>query len=225
VVAVGGGVAAGLARVVEAVVGGQAGALPRRCERISVAISCGERAIVQMRTSSSRPSRRSAGAKGFTPRILRAIVGDRRVRCLEGERLGATWSKLHGKDADLEVQWIRGGRTLRMRLVLLWNPGKKRHILLLTSLGRDEVTPSEVASLYRLRWEVELVFKEWRSYANLHAFPTGKAAIAEGLIRASLCAATPRRAAQVSARQRAPGPAEARPLQRAPARRAGAGMS
>ena len=33
------------------------------------------------------------------------------------------------------------------------------------------------------------MFKEWKSYANLHAFDTQKAAIAEGLIWASICAA------------------------------------
>ena len=48
--------------------------------------------------------------------------------------------------------------------------------------------------LYRLRWQVELLFKEWKSHANLHKFDTAKAPIAEGLIWASLLAATLKRA-------------------------------
>ena len=33
------------------------------------------------------------------------------------------------------------------------------------------------------------MFKEWKSYANLHAFDTQNASIAEGLVWASICAA------------------------------------
>jgi hypothetical protein len=47
-----------------------------------------------------------------------------------------------------------------------------------------------VGQLYRLRWQIELLFKEWKSYGNLHRFDTSKAPIAEGLIWASLLSAT-----------------------------------
>jgi hypothetical protein len=40
--------------------------------------------------------------------------------------------------------------------------------------------------LYRLRWQVELLFKECKSHANMHRFDTEISAIAEGLIWASL---------------------------------------
>ena len=46
----------------------------------------------------------------------------------------------------------------------------------------------EVAKAYRLRWQVELLFKEWKSYANLHAFDTQNPAIVEGLIWAAISA-------------------------------------
>jgi hypothetical protein len=40
---------------------------------------------------------------------------------------------------------------------------------------------------------MELLFKEWKSYANLHAFDTEKAAIVEGLIWTAIAAAALKR--------------------------------
>ena len=42
-------------------------------------------------------------------------------------------------------------------------------------------------------WQMELLFKEWKSYANLHAFDTEKVAIVEGLIWAAIAAAALKR--------------------------------
>jgi hypothetical protein len=41
-------------------------------------------------------------------------------------------------------------------------------------------------SLYRCRWQVELLFKEWKSHNRLKGFVTGEKAIAEGLVWTSL---------------------------------------
>jgi hypothetical protein len=50
-----------------------------------------------------------------------------------------------------------------------------------------------VSRLYRFRWQIELLFKEWKSYANLHKYNTANEHIAAGLIWASLCAAVLKR--------------------------------
>jgi hypothetical protein len=42
-------------------------------------------------------------------------------------------------------------------------------------------------------WQIELLFKEWKSYGNLHKFDTANKHIAAGLIWASLCAAVLKR--------------------------------
>jgi hypothetical protein len=42
-------------------------------------------------------------------------------------------------------------------------------------------------------YNIELLFKEWKSYANLHAFDTTKVAIVEGLIWTAIAAAALKR--------------------------------
>ncbi len=64
---------------------------------------------------------------------------------------------------------------------------------LCTNLPRTPFSLDLVSRLYRFRWQIELLFKEWKSYANLHKFDTANEHIAAGLIRASLCAAVLKR--------------------------------
>ena len=64
---------------------------------------------------------------------------------------------------------------------------------LVTNLELEAFTPQHISDDYRLRWQVEFLFKEWKSHANLHAFDTSNPHIVEGLIWASLCAATVKR--------------------------------
>lgn len=61
---------------------------------------------------------------------------------------------------------------------------------LLTNLDKERFSAQHISDGYRLRWQIELLFKEWKSHANLRAFDTANANIAEGLIWASLCAST-----------------------------------
>ncbi len=65
---------------------------------------------------------------------------------------------------------------------------QQEYTVLVTNVPRRILTACQVAEVYRLRWQIELVFKEWKSYANLHAFTSAKAPLVEGLIWASLCA-------------------------------------
>jgi hypothetical protein len=62
-----------------------------------------------------------------------------------------------------------------------------------SSAQPDLLARDLVARLCRFRWQIELCFKEWKSYGNLHQFDTANAHIAEGLIWASLCAAVLKR--------------------------------
>ena len=87
---------------------------------------------------------------------------------------------------DLDVAWEG---ELEARVIVTWDAKNKRPRYLVTNLPRAEFTLEQIGDAYRLRWQVELMFKEWKSYTSLHAFDTSKANIAEGLIWAALCAA------------------------------------
>lgn len=90
---------------------------------------------------------------------------------------------------DLDIE-LRRGRTQRLPCRMVVRPGKAEcGLWLCTNLPRQRFPDDLVVRLYRFRWQVELLFKEWKSYANLRKFDTGNPHIAEGLIWASLAAA------------------------------------
>lgn len=141
------------------------------------------------------------GTKNIRPTILRAYADGRRVRKLEGKKL--SWSRLP-KDMtiDMDMEWGQGSQLYRGRLIAIYKRGKrnrKEFVYLHTNLDRSLFSEVEVGVLYRLRWQVELLFKEWKSHANLHRFDTSKEPIAEGLIWASLLAAILKRSIAHSA--------------------------
>ena len=95
---------------------------------------------------------------------------------------------------DLTVRFDSDGAPLQCRLIV--HPNARRDGVpryLATNLERHRFTIEHVSTAYRLRWQIELLFKEWKSHANLRGFSTRNENIAEGLIWASLCAATVQR--------------------------------
>jgi hypothetical protein len=119
-------------------------------------------------------------------------INGRRVKGLEHQRLKAVLPKVkHFDSLDLVVQFDGLNGPWLCRLVI--HPNLKKGAApryLITNLDLDSFTIEHVSDAYRLRWQVELLFKEWKSYANLRAFDTANPNIAEGLIWAALCAAT-----------------------------------
>ena len=80
-----------------------------------------------------------------------------------------------------------------MRFVGVYVAKEKAHVFLFTTLSPEQFVPLRVGTLYRLRWQVELFFKECKSYTNLQRFQTANPRIAEGLIWASMAAVLVRR--------------------------------
>jgi len=73
------------------------------------------------------------------------------------------------------------------RLTIVKTP--KGRTFLVNDLPASDFPPAYIGLAYRLRWQIELIFKEWKSYANLHRFSTTNPYIAEGLVWASIATA------------------------------------
>ena len=97
------------------------------------------------------------------------------------------------RPVDLDVEWILNGQSVRFRMVVTWNKQTKEFQYLITNLARERYSVEKVCLAYKLRWQVELLFKEWKSYANLHAFDTEDPDIVEGLIWSTIIAAMMKR--------------------------------
>jgi hypothetical protein len=129
----------------------------------------------------------------INPQVLRCWTDGQPTSTRDGHRLHDVMRKHRRKTIDIDAQWQgignHGQRSdARLRVVLLWNARSKQYMTLVTNLDREIFPPSDVYQIYRLRWQIELLFKEWKSYCNLHAFGTTKAPIAEGLMWAALAA-------------------------------------
>lgn len=135
------------------------------------------------------------GKRSLNPQITAAFSEEgRRCKRFVGKRLKEATGFSKSSLADLDVCWAKvNGQELRLRMIVFWSPKEKCHQYLIVNLPRNKYTAQQILEMYGLRWQVELVFKEWKSYANLHAFDTQQPAIAEGLIWASLAAAIVKR--------------------------------
>jgi hypothetical protein len=130
--------------------------------------------------------------RSHNPWVRRAWVDGQRVEVPRRRRLSRVLAEHPKARLDLDVEYQRGRRLVGVRVVVL--PGREAtRTRLCTNLPRTPFSGDLIARLYRFRWQVELIFKEWKSYANLHKFDTANAHIAEGLIWASLCAAVLKR--------------------------------
>jgi hypothetical protein len=64
-----------------------------------------------------------------------------------------------------------------------------KYILLLTSLPADAFPPTDILTLYRFRWQIELAFKRFKSLAGLDMLPAKKPELARAWIYARLIVA------------------------------------
>lgn len=129
--------------------------------------------------------------KSLNPHVIKIHRRGERYRKLEGRPLRSVLRRLPKDESyDMDICWA-DGTDMRcfFRLVARWNPMKEEWVRLLTNLDRDSFSVDDILQAYRLRWQIELLFKELKSYANLHKFSTTKETIAEGMIWAALAAA------------------------------------
>lgn len=132
---------------------------------------------------------------GMNPQVVEAFREDgKRLQSLRNKRLKVIHAKLPKRQrVELGVQWQVDGQPLCLRLIISWNPRTKSFCYFLTNLPAKRYPLEVICRAYKWRWQVELLFKEWKSYANLHAFDTAKVAIVEGLIWTAIAAAALKR--------------------------------
>ena len=132
---------------------------------------------------------------GMNPQVLDAFREDgKRLRSLRNKPLKAIHAKLPKRQrVELVVQWHVDECPLCLRLIISWNRQTKEFGYLLTNLASRRYPLDTICRAYKWRWQVELLFKEWKSYANLHAFDTANPALVEGLIWVAIAAAALKR--------------------------------
>ena len=126
----------------------------------------------------------------INPTVQKAHINDRQIKQFVGKKLKDIKNKLSKEEViDMDIQWQEKDKTIHCRLIISWNPVANYFQYLITNLPRETFSPEQIIDAYHLRWQIELMFKEWKSFANLRTFITEKEAIVEGLIWGSLCAA------------------------------------
>src|SRR5438552_10834438 len=132
---------------------------------------------------------------GMNPQVCEAFREDgKRLRSLRNKPLQTIHTKLPKRQrVELGVRWDVDGCPLCLRLIVSWNRRTKSFCYLLTNLSPQRYPLDTICRAYKWRWQVELLFKEWKSYANLHAFDTANPALVEGLIWVAIAAAALKR--------------------------------
>ena len=107
------------------------------------------------------------------------------VRGLVGKKLKSL--KIQpGELRDLTVTWKN--RPGSYRVIAFWDKRKRCKGYLITNLSRDEFSAARICEMYGLRWQIELFFKELKSFCNLTTFSTRNKHIVQTLVWSSMLA-------------------------------------
>jgi len=138
-------------------------------------------------------SRLKQNANPVITKELREWRGDA-IR-LEGKQIHDVVDDLYRTYIDVEVEaefkrgpynGTRSVDTKQFRVVDVRNEDADDYHLYITNLPREELLPSDLETLYRCRWEVELLFREVKTQYKLDEFDTTDPAIVEILVYAVL---------------------------------------
>ncbi|WP_256493278.1 IS4 family transposase [Endozoicomonas sp. SCSIO W0465] len=132
--------------------------------------------------------------QSINPTILSAVREDgKNLNRYKGQKLKDVLSGFPKDQClDLDVEWP-GFKAWPFRLVVRWNDKKQKWVFVVTNLNRVEFTLSDVLQAYRLRWQIELIFKEIKSYSGWHRFNTKSATLVFSLILMSFVVVTLKR--------------------------------
>ena len=114
---------------------------------------------------------------------------------LEGEQIQDVVDDLYREYIDVEVEATFQRReyagtqsydSKKFRVVGARDENADDYHFYITNLPREEFLPADLATIYRCRWEVELLFRELKTQYELDEFDTSKTYIVEILLYAAL---------------------------------------
>lgn len=133
---------------------------------------------------------------GANPLIVKSLLTHRgRAVSVEGEPLQNVLERFTRKVIDLQVcvrfqrRVYRGRRTYgeqTLRLVGVWNDDENKYHLYFTNLSPDQLSAEAIAEAYRLRWHVELIFRQLKSVHGMGKVRTLNEHAAVGLVYAAI---------------------------------------
>jgi hypothetical protein len=95
-----------------------------------------------------------------------------RYRFWQGRGKGASWFAGPASVDSRSIVRAPRERPARLDSVVPPDRGKAGSRVRVVLPGNVPPSMTLVTPLYRFRWQVELLFKEWKSYTNLHKFST-----------------------------------------------------
>ncbi len=122
--------------------------------------------------------------KDANPEILAVHQGSSRPKRIVGKRLKEV--RFRDRFVDFDARLGQGRNSIVVRIVGVWNDGESRYHFYLSQLDRKSFGPTDISEAYRLRWQIELLFRELKQIARLSHIPTSKKETALCLIYASL---------------------------------------
>lgn len=138
----------------------------------------------------------SRAKTNFNPTIVSSNRTHRgRAIAVKGAKLQDVLERMQRQVFDLTVEVVVNKRKYRgkrsrvqhqMRLVGIWNEAAGRYHMYLTNLGPDALKAEVVGEVYRLRWQVELMWMSLKSEGRLDQIPTNKASVFNALMWSSL---------------------------------------
>ena len=132
---------------------------------------------------------------GMNPQVVEALREDgKRLRSLRNQPLQPIHTTLPQRQrVALGVRWDGDGCPRCLRLIVSWNRRTKRCCSWLTNLPPTRSPREVICRACKGRWPGERRCKEWKAYANRHAFDTAKVAMVAGWIGAAIAAAALKR--------------------------------
>lgn len=128
-------------------------------------------------------TRLKTSANGEVIDVGRGVLGP--VRSIGRKLNDCTFE---GTVSDLDVIFGTGKDAVVLRCIRIRARDGGEDHWYLTNLSHEEFTPEEIAELYRLRWQIEILFKELKSEMSFDQMPSEREEVVRVLVYATLIA-------------------------------------